>query len=146
MTSCGYTAKRSIFGSWNETAEIKVFVQKSRHNIGYFTLKQDQYYWADELKSCDLSLRFTSTTDYILSFNFDMNFQLRSPPHRYYDYNSSYHHGRERYNGRWTYTNAVVKIQPNETLDFGDISHRIVSIREGRIYVSITSPVTLERR
>jgi hypothetical protein len=43
--------------------------------------------------------------------------------------------------GYWTYSNAVVVAQPNETVHFGLISDRVVSIKDGRFYARVISPV-----
>lgn len=143
MCGCSTSARRTFLGNWTEAPETKLHVKDQGNILGYFTIKQHQKYWADELDAADMELMFTNTSNSILSFNFQINFQLRTPTQKYHRLGEKVRRGL-RYNGYWTYTNAVVRIQPNSSVAFGMISNRIVSIKDGSIYVRLTSPVTYE--
>lgn len=136
MASCSRAARRSFLGNWEEVPTSQIHVTYNRDMIGYFTLVQHQKYWADELDAAELELSFTNTSRMAVSFSFQINFQLLAPHPRHIPSN------RGRLNpGYWTYSNAVVVVQPNETVHFGMISDRVVSIKDGRFYVRLTSPV-----
>ena len=139
----GMSARRTWLGNWKETAVVKTHVtDRHNKNVGYFTLTQHQVYWADELDNCDLDLTFTNTTSHIVSFNFQLNFALNTYPRKYIRRTNNNRRRGSLYNGYWTYTNAIVKLQPNETMSFGHISDRIVSIKDGRIYARLMGHVS----
>lgn len=147
MCGCsGMSARRTWLGNWKETATVKTHVNDASNKkvVGHFTLKQHQVYWADELDNCDLELTFTNTTNNIVSFNYQINFNLNVAPRKYIRNTNNNQRRGSLFNGYWTYTNACVRVQPNETVAFGHISDRIVSIKDGGIYVRLTSPVTYE--
>lgn len=137
------SARRTFLGNWTEAPETRLHVKDQEQILGYFTIKQHQKYWADELDACDMELMFTNTTNRSLSFNFQINFSLKTPTQKYRELGSRIRKG-SRYNGYWTYTNGVVRVQPNQVVAFGQISDRIVSIKDGSIYIKITSSVTYE--
>ena len=140
MTSCNRAARRSFLGNWEEQPTAFVHVSYNRRTLGYFTLVQHQKYWADDLHAAELELMFTNTTPSPVSFDYQINFQLTTAFPRYIPSN------RGRANpGYWTYSNAVVVAQPNETVHFGLISDRVISIKDGRFYVSVTSPLVIGR-
>lgn len=140
MASCSRAARRSFLGNWEEVPSINIYATQDRRTFGYFTLVQHQKYWADKLDAAELELMFTNTTSTAVSFNFQINFQLFAYHPRHIPENRGV-----RNPGYWTYSNAVVVAQPNETVHFGLISDRVASIKDGRIYVRITSPIILER-
>jgi hypothetical protein len=132
LCSCsGLSARRSFFGNWKETAEIKQQV-----SFGYFTVVQHQVYWADRLDNCEMDISFTNTSRYIVSFNFETTFALS------YTFNS-YNEHKNR-NGNWTYTNAVMQVKPNQTVSFRNVSKRVVDIKDGVIYFDLSN-IKLER-
>lgn len=142
----GMSARRTWLGNWKEAPVVKTHVTDTynKNVVGFFTLKQHQVYWADELDNCDLELTFTNTTDKIISFNYQINFALNTHPRKFIRRGDNSHRRGSLYSGHWTYTNAVIRVQPNSTTSFGHISDRIVSIKDGGIYCRITNQVTYE--
>lgn len=137
------SARRTFLGNWTEVPEVKLHVKNQGKLLGYFTIKQHQKYWADELDACDMELMFTNTTNKVLSFNFQINFSLKTPTQKYRDLSRQVRKG-DKYNGYWTYTNGIIRSQPNQVVSFDKISDRIVSIKDGSIYIKLTSTVTFE--
>jgi len=129
LISCGTSARRTFFGSWKESPKITVYQSQPQ---GIFTIVQHQSYWNDSLDSAEMELQYTNMTQSTISFNFQINFQLNTVNT---DNKYKLQHGTV-YNGYWTYQNAVVNLRPSETISFGTISNRPVSIKDGIISIN----------
>jgi hypothetical protein len=105
--------------------------------MGYFTFTQHQSFFADKLDAANLHLRYTNTTDEYQSFNYRINFQLRTVSmNSHYSTRQTYS-DRERRNGYWTYDDAIVRCPPGSSVAIDMISDRIVDIQDGTIQVQI---------
>ena len=137
FVGCAPHARRTFIGSWEETATTNSFVHHRGQELGYFTFTQQQHFRWDQLHAANLQLRYTNTTDSHQSFNYRINFQLRTVSQRSHYTSQQTFSQRERRNGYWTYEDAIVRVPPNSSVSVGLISDRVVDIQQGTIGVSI---------